>query len=61
LGANDDTEEHSDAVECRHGSNHLWDVMRRSLGLDVLAYPRCSQRLKLIAFIDDPAIIRRVL
>jgi len=35
--------------------------MRRSLGLDVLACPRCGGRLKLIALIDDPAVTRRVL
>ncbi len=35
--------------------------MHRTLGLDVLACPRCGGRLKLIALIDDPAVIRRVL
>ena len=35
--------------------------MRRSLGLDVLACPRCSGRLTLIALIEDPAVIVRVL
>ena len=35
--------------------------MRRSLGVDVLACPCCGGRLKLIALIDDPAVIRRVL
>ena len=35
--------------------------MRRSLGLEVLACPRCGGRLTLIALIDDPAVIRRVL
>ena len=35
--------------------------MRRSLGLDVLACPRCGGRLTLIALIDDPAVVRRLL
>ena len=35
--------------------------MRRSLGLDVLACPRCGGRLKFIALVDDPAVIGRVL
>ena len=35
--------------------------MRRSLGLDVLRCPRCGGRLKLIALIKDPTVIRRVL
>ena len=62
TGGNDDAEEHADAVGCRHGNNYLWaELMRRSLGLDVLACPRCDGRLKLIALIDDPAVIRRLL
>ena len=61
-GANDDAEEHSDAVTCRHGGNYLWaELMRRSLRFDVLACPRCGGRLTLIALIDDPAVIRRML
>ncbi|MDA1095529.1 MAG: transposase [Acidobacteria bacterium] len=62
TGGNDDAEEHVDAVGCRHGHNYLWaELMRRRLGLDVLACPRCDGRLKLIALIDDPAVIRRLL
>ena len=33
----------------------------RSLGLDVLACPHCGGRLTLIALIDDPGVVRRVL
>ena len=61
TGVND-AEEHCDAVGCRHASNYLWaELMRRSLGLDVLRCPRCGGRLKLIALIEDPTVIRRVL
>ncbi len=35
--------------------------MRRSLGLDVLACPRCGGKLRFIALIEDPAVIQRVL
>lgn len=43
-------------------ANPLWaELMRRSLGLDVRACPRCGGRLTLIALIDDPAVIVRVL
>ena len=35
--------------------------MRRSLGLDVLACPRCGGRLGLIAVIDNPAVVARIL
>ena len=38
------------AADCSSGGNRLWaDLMRRSLGLDVLACPRCGGRLRLIA------------
>jgi uncharacterized protein YbaR (Trm112 family) len=35
--------------------------MRRSFGLDVLACPRCGGRLRLIALIDEAAVIARIL
>jgi uncharacterized protein YbaR (Trm112 family) len=35
--------------------------MQRSFGFDVLACPRCSGRLKLVALIREPAVIRRSL
>jgi hypothetical protein len=35
--------------------------MRRSLSLAALACPRCGGRLRLIALIDDPAVIARIL
>ena len=41
---------------------YLWaELMRRSLGLDVLACPRCGGRLQLVALNDDPAVVGRVL
>ena len=33
----------------------------RSFGFDVLACPRCGDRLELIALIEDPSVIRRIL
>ena len=33
----------------------------RSFGLDVLACPRCGGRLRLIALIDEAAVIERIL
>jgi hypothetical protein len=35
--------------------------MRRSFGFDVLACPRCGDRLELIALIEDSKVIRRIL
>jgi hypothetical protein len=46
----------------RSRSNLLWaQLMQRSFGFDVLACPRCDERLRLIALIEDPAVIRRML
>jgi hypothetical protein len=40
----------------------LWaELMQRSLGFEVLACPRCGDRLELIALIEDPTVIRRIL
>lgn len=48
------------AADCRHTRNYLWaELMRRSL--DVLACPRCGGRLTVIALIEDPAVLARVL
>ena len=44
------------------GGARLWaELMRRSFGLDVLACPRCGGRLRLIALIDEAAVIARIL
>jgi hypothetical protein len=43
-------------------TNWLWaELMQRSFGFDVLACPRCGDRLELIALIEDPTVIRRIL
>jgi hypothetical protein len=50
------------AASPRHGSNLRWaQLMQRSFGYDVLACPRCGGRLRLIALIEDPAVIQRIL
>ena len=53
---------HPEAADPRPERNYPWsDLMRRSMGIDVLVCPRCGGRLRLIALIDDPAVIRQVL
>ena len=43
-------------------TNWLWaELMQRSFGFDVLACPRCGDRLALIALIEGPKVIRRIL
>jgi len=36
-------------------------LMRRAFEIDVLACPRCGGRMRLIATVDDPGVIRRIL
>ena len=46
----------------RPTANLLWaQLMQRSFGFDVLACKRCGGRLRLIALIDTPDVIRRIL
>ena len=55
-------EVHPETADRRHGRNYLWaELMRRSMGLDVVTCPRCGGRLRLIAVIEDPAVVQRVL
>jgi len=35
--------------------------MRRAFGIDVLACPRCGGRLRLIATLEDPAVVAKIL
>jgi hypothetical protein len=49
----------SAGVERRHWR---WaDLMRRAFEIDVLACPRCGGRMVLIATIEDPAVVQRIL
>ena len=51
-------------ASCAHGgrSNRTWaDLMQRSFGFDVLACPRCSGRLTLVALIRAPDVVGRIL
>ncbi len=44
------------------GRNRSWaTLMQRTFGLDVLACPRCGGRLRLIALIEQAAVIARLL
>jgi hypothetical protein len=36
-------------------------LMRRVFALDVLACPRCGGRLRVIATVQDPAVVRAIL
>jgi hypothetical protein len=54
----------AEAGRGRPGSPRYWTwaaLMRRAFDLDVLRCPRCAGRMQLIATIEDPAIIQRIL
>ncbi len=47
------------APRSRHRS---WaELLRRVFAVDVLACPRCGGRMRVIALIDDPSVVRRIL
>ena len=54
----------TDAAETarRHARGQGWaSLMARTFGMDVLACPRCGGRLRLIALIEEAAVIDRIL
>ena len=56
-----DTAEASDGG-ARRSSGLLWaELMQRTFGFDVLACPRCGGRMRLIALIEQEAVVHRIL
>ncbi len=52
-----------EGVKAKSGSR-AWSwaaLMHRAFGIDVLACPHCGGRLRLIATLHDPAVIRKLL
>jgi hypothetical protein len=47
----------------REGRRHwAWaQLMQRAFGIDVLACPRCTGRLRLVATVEDPQVVRAIL
>ena len=46
----------------RRRRGYLWaDLMRRTFGIDLLACPGCGERLRLLALIEHPPIVERIL
>jgi uncharacterized protein YbaR (Trm112 family) len=43
------------------GQTRWADLLRRTFGLDVLACPECGGRMKVIATIEEPGVIRKIL
>ena len=45
----------------RRGDGYLWaELMRRTFGLDVLECPHCGGRLRLLALIEQPSVVDRI-
>ncbi len=62
AGSDDAADQDPGAAARPDGRDYHWaELMRRSMGLDVLACPRCGGRLTLIALIEDPVVIARFL
>ena len=54
----------AETERCGAARSRYWAwavLMRRAFDLDVLRCPRCAGRMELIATIDDPAVIHRIL
>ena len=51
----------TDRCPARHAAPRWADLMRRAFGFDVLLCPQCGGRLRLIALIEDPRVIHRIL
>lgn len=57
---------HEEAAEAKSARSRpkyrAWsDLMRRAFQADVLACPRCGGRMTVLATIEDPAVIHRIL
>lgn len=53
--------DHADTAQ-RQARDQCWAaLMQRTFGFDVLACPRCGGRLRLIALIEEAAVIGRIL
>jgi len=49
-------------IRAPEGGGHVWaDLMRRTFGFDVLECPRCGARMRLVATIEQRAVIERIL
>jgi hypothetical protein len=53
--------EGDDAGPSRPGAYQWAEQMRRTFGLDALACPRCGGRLRLVALIEQAAVVQRIL
>ena len=62
--ARDPSAVETEAGRGRAGSPRHWTwaaLMRRAFDLDVLCCPHCAGRMQLLATIEDPAVIQRIL
>ena len=64
VPANTDVPETPERAHARSGdgAGSRWaDLMRRTFGFDVLTCPQCGGRLRLVALINEAAVVQRIL
>ncbi|MPY88765.1 MAG: hypothetical protein GEU99_12655 [Luteitalea sp.] len=62
TGAADDPQASGPTPIARRRSNWRWaQLMQRSFGFDVLRCPRCGGRFRLVALIEEPPVVQRIL
>ena len=61
IEAADDQREEAKAGRARPKYRAWADLMRRAFEADVLACPKCGGRMTVLATIEDPAVIQRIL
>jgi hypothetical protein len=49
------------ATPSRPGASQWAELMRRTFAFDVLACPRCGGRLRLVALIEQAAVVQQIL
>lgn len=61
-GARADDGQNDSAAHVPTRKSYTWsELMARAFLLDVLECPKCSGRMKLIALIDEPPVVRKIL
>jgi hypothetical protein len=62
LAASAATTASAEPTRAPNSRHWAWaDLMRRAFDIDVLACPRCGERMRLIATVEDPDAIRAIL
>ena len=61
FGRTDDVQDDNTQTSTKRRSYTWSELMARAFLIDVLECPKCSGRMKLIALIDEPRVVRKIL